>query len=338
MIKVEKNFPLKDFNTFGVDAKAKLFVACDNPNDLIDFLTEKPLQHQSMLLLGGGSNILFTKDFEGTVLHPQIKGIKCLEEDDETCLIRAGSGEDWDQFVEHCVNLDLGGIENLSAIPGQVGSAPVQNIGAYGVEAKDTIEWVEGIDLQTNQIKRLSKQACQFAYRDSIFKHQLKNQFIVTYVAFRLSKGKHQLMLDYGNVRNEAEKLGEVNIGSIRQTIKSIRDSKLPDVEEFGNAGSFFKNPVIANTLLNSIQKQYPNMPCYPVNDSSTKVPAGWLIDKAGLKGKREGQVGTHPDQALVIVNHGHATGKEIQLFSEKIQEIVNEKFGIQLEPEVLIL
>ncbi|WP_372948167.1 UDP-N-acetylmuramate dehydrogenase [Mariniphaga sp.] len=335
MIRFFENYSLKSHNTFGVEARCRYFFEFTEPEDLETFIqsdeTWKELPH---FILGGGSNVLFKRDFEGLVIHPNIPGIFKVKEDRQNIWFEVGAGEVWDDFVKYCVDYEMGGVENLSLIPGLVGAAPVQNIGAYGQEVSNVIELVKGYDLQQKLPLEFRADACEFAYRDSLFKRDLKNRFIITSVVFRLEKFP-EFNLKYGQVEEKVKELGEINLQNIRKAVIDIRSSKLPDVNELGNAGSFFKNPVVKTEVAEKIRKHYPDAPVYQVNESEVKLAAGWLIEKTGWKGMREGQVGVHEKQALVLVNYGNATGKEIYDFSEKISQTVFEKFGIQLEREV---
>jgi UDP-N-acetylmuramate dehydrogenase len=335
MIRFSENYNLKLHNTFGVEASARYFFEFTEPEDLNTFVqSNETWKELPLFLLGGGSNVLFQKDFEGLVLHPNIPGIFKVREDRQNIWFEVGAGEIWDDFVKYCVDYGVGGVENLSLIPGSVGAAPVQNIGAYGQEVSNVIELVKGYDLQQKMPVEYPADACGFGYRDSLFKQKLKNRFIITSVVFRLEKFS-AFNLKYGQVEEKVKELGEINLQNIRSAVIDIRSSKLPDVNELGNAGSFFKNPVVKTDAAEKIRAQFPDMPVYPVNEETIKLAAGWLIEKAGWKGRREGNVGMHEKQALVLVNYGNATGKEIYDFSEKILDSVKVKFGIELEREV---
>lgn len=335
MIRFSENYDLKSHNTFGVEARARYFFEFTEPEDLETFVQSNEFwKDLQMFVLGGGSNVLFQKNFEGLILHPNIPGIFKVKEDRRNIWFEVGAGEVWDDFVKYCVEFGVGGVENLSLIPGLVGAAPVQNIGAYGQEVSNVIERVKGYDLQQKMPVEFPADSCGFGYRDSLFKRELKNRFIITSVVFRLEKFP-EFNLKYGQVEEKVNELGEVNLKNIRQAIIDIRSSKLPDVTEVGNAGSFFKNPVVKTEAAEKIRAQFPDLPVYPVNEETVKLAAGWLIEKAGWKGKREGHVGMHEKQALVLVNYGSATGNEIYEFSEKIMDSVQKKFGIELEREV---
>ncbi len=335
MIRFSENYALKLHNTFGVEASARYFFEFTEPEDLETFVqSNESWKNLPLFILGGGSNVLFRKDFEGLVLHPNIPGILIVKEDRQNVWFEVGAGEVWDDFVKYCVDFGVGGLENLSLIPGSVGAAPVQNIGAYGQEAENVIELVKGFDLQQKTFMDFPAGACEFGYRDSLFKRELKNRFIITSVVFRLEKFP-EFHLKYGQVEEKVKELGEVNLQNIRKVVIDIRSSKLPDINELGNAGSFFKNPAVKIEVAEKIREQFPDVPFYPLDANEIKLAAGWLIEKSGWKGRREGQVGVHEKQALVLVNYGNATGKEIYDFSEKIMNSVINQFGIALEREV---
>jgi len=334
---VKENISLKSYNTFGIQASAKTLVEIGNIEDLKDFCQSGYYNVIPRLFLGGGSNILFTEDFNGVILHSKINDITIVGEDKKNVLIKAGSGITWDKLVEHCVLKNWGGIENLSHIPGNVGAAPVQNIGAYGVEAKDTIFEVEAFDMKMTVEKKFNNEDCKFGYRSSIFKKPDFKDCFITYVTFRLSKSP-VLKDNYGSIKDEMEKLEKRNISSLRQAIINIRQSKLPSVEEIGNAGSFFKNPVLDKDITDKILSGYPDMPHYCLSENKFKIPAAWLIEQSGLKGYRKGNVGTFHRQPLVIVSYGETKGTEIKDFSNYITKRVENKFGIKLEPEVCFI
>lgn len=337
MIQVYQNSSLKEFNTFGLETRARHYARPVDMEALKELLKQNGMNNQPLLVLGEGSNILFLNNFEGLVIQAGMKGMELLEDEGEEVLVKVGASENWDHWVEYSLEQGWYGLENLSLIPGSVGSSPVQNIGAYGVELKDHFEWLEAWDLKENQPVKLDLKACGFAYRDSIFKREAAGRYIITHVIFRL-KRKAELQLDYGNVREEFRKAKGNSAMDLRNVIISIRNSKLPDPSLYGNAGSFFKNPMVDRTIYNCIRVEYPEIPFYPYNGNQMKIPAGWLIEKAGWKGKRIGNVGTWPAQALVLVNYGGATGQEIFDFSEKILEDVDQKFGISLEREVRVI
>lgn len=335
MIRFFENYPLKNYNTFGIEANARTFFEFTEPEDLAVFLNSNhSWKNQRLIVLGQGSNILFLDDFEGLVIHPKVPGIKTVGEDRSFYRIEVGAGEVWDEFVDFCVTYNLGGVENLSLIPGNVGAAPVQNIGAYGQEVCSVVERVKGFDLETLQMAEYSVDECKFAYRDSIFKSYLKNRFIITSVVFRLGKFP-EFNLKYGFLEEKVKEKGEVSLKTIREAVIEIRNSKLPAVKNLGNAGSFFKNPAVEMAVADRLLNEFGDVPVYPAGDQKAKLAAGWLIEQAGWKGRREGNVGVHKDQALVIVNYGGATGKEVWDFSEHILQSVFEKFGVLLEREV---
>lgn len=335
--KILENYSLKEHNSFGINAGTRYYFPFNEMNEIQDFIKSRQLKDIPWMVLGGGSNILFTKNFEGLIIHPLLRGFKILSETDEKVTIQAAAGEIWDDFVKYCVDNNLYGLENLSLIPGSVGASPIQNIGAYGAEVSDVIETVKGIDLDTGKIIDYKRDECHFGYRDSIFKLELKNKFLITSVTFRLLK-KSGFKLDYGNLREESERLGEITLLNVRQAVINIRNSKLPDPAVTGNAGSFFKNPVVPHSVFDSIIGKYPETPFFKVSDKLIKIPAGWLIEKCGWKGKTQGNVGVHDKQALIIVNKGNATGMEIFEFSESILQCVFTTFGIKLEREVNII
>ena len=329
-----QNVSLKEKNSFGVEARATYYVAVSSEEHLHFLVNEKKNMNQPVLILGEGSNILFTSNFEGLIIHPAMKGIRIISEDRKNCMVSVSAGENWDDFVSFCVRNHYYGIENLSLIPGSVGAAPIQNIGAYGMEVCETIQEVKGIDLLNTKNLSFRNHECGFAYRDSIFKRELKNRFLITEVTFILNK-QPGFRLDYGNLRDDVNKLGDIHIQNVRQAVINIRNSKLPDPAKTGNAGSFFKNPVVTNDVFEKIRKDNPDVPGFPLSASSIKVPAGWLIEKCGWKGRRIGHTGVHDKQALIIVNHGNASGKEIFDLSEEILLSVQKSFGIILEREV---
>ena len=329
-----KNYSLKNYNSFRVNHKANFFLKIENNKSLIDFLSDKKFKNEKKLILGGGSNILFTKDFEGVILYSCIKGIHILEENDNHIKVKVGSGENWDDFVKFCVTKNWYGIENLSLIPGSVGAAPIQNIGAYGVEIKDYIYDVNGIDLKNNIKKTYSNKSCNFEYRDSIFKRELKNNFFVTEVTFVLMKNK-KFTLDYSELKNINSQ--GLTIQNIRDKIIEIRNSKLPDPKLLANAGSFFKNPIINIKIATKIKEKYNDFKCYQINESMVKISAAWLIEKSGWKGHKEKNIGVYNKHALVLVNYSSENGKDIKMLSNKIKESVLKKFNIILEKEVNI-
>lgn len=335
---LQENISLKKFNTFGIDVKAEYFAEVSEVNELLELLNSSEIKNQPSLFLGGGSNILFTADFKGVVIKLAIPGIEIIDEDRSTILVEAGAGVVWHDLVQFCVNKNFGGIENLSLIPGTAGAAPIQNIGAYGQEIKDIFESLSGYYLQDGAAGNFYKDNCRFGYRDSIFKRELKGKFIITKIRLRLSKDP-VLNLSYGQVKQEVEKLNlkELTVKDVSRIICSIRKSKLPDPSIDGNAGSFFKNPEISFEKFSGLQKEFPDIPGY-THAKSVKLAAGWLIEKCGWKGKRVGNSGSHSKQALVLVNYGGASGKEVLQLAGEIKSSVYKKFGIMLEEEVNII
>ncbi|MGE6221044.1 UDP-N-acetylmuramate dehydrogenase [Nubsella zeaxanthinifaciens] len=332
------NQPLKNLNTFGISVNAKFFAEILSEKDLATVFASDIVKANKLLVLGGGSNMLFIKDYEGLVLKVSIKGINVEEQGDDV-LVTAGAGEVWDVLVKYCVAKGYAGMENLTLIPGTVGASPIQNIGAYGVEVKDIFESCTAFEIATGEIRTFTKADCEFAYRESVFKGKLKGKFIVTSVTYRLSK-KPNVQTHYGAINAELEKRGisEPTIADISEVVAAIRVSKLPDPSTIGNAGSFFKNPIIDQTVFEQLVSQFPDMPHYPAADGRVKLAAGWLIEACGFKGMVEGNTGTWKNQALVLVNHGGATGQEVYRFSETIINTVQQKFGVLLEREVNII
>ena len=338
MIRTYSNFSLKRHTTFGIEASSKYYFEFTETDDLAGFLaTNKDWPNLPILILGEGSNLLFVDNFKGLVINPNIPGISIVHEDRNNVWLEVGAGVVWDDLVEFSVFHRWGGIENLSLIPGKVGAAAVQNIGAYGMEIQNRIESVTGYDLETQTEYTLEAVDCQYSYRDSVFKNQLKNRFVITSVVFKLDKFP-EFILNYGDLKNEVEKLGNVSLRNIRQTVIQIRESKLPDPKVMGNAGSFFKNPVVDNVHAEQLKTVYSTMPTYPSSAEKTKLAAGWLIEQCGWKGFRRGDAGVHEKQALVLVNYGNATGREIYDLSEEIKQSVQEKFGVELEREVNVI
>ena len=318
-----------------MDVKASLFIEYDSVEELKQILRDYPLEDDRWLHIGAGSNLLFTGDYPGIVLHSCIRGFEVVAEDAETVIVRVGAGEVWDDFVAYAVSNEWYGAENLSLIPGEVGASAVQNIGAYGVEAKDLIVEVETIEVATGKERVFRNEECGYAYRESVFKLALKRQYIVTKVSYRLRKTP-SYHLDYGNVRAELEKSGcALTLSNVREGIIKIREAKLPDPKVQGNAGSFFMNPIIPYAQFEALSARYPQMPHYEVDAQRVKIPAAWMIDQCGWKGKQMGRAGVHHKQALVLVNLGGATGKEIIRLSEEIQKSVSDKFGVSISPEV---
>ncbi len=325
-----KNFSLKNNNTFGIDCRAAEFIEYDSEEELQSLVPE--LQGKSVLHVGGGSNLLFTKDFDGIVLHSGIRGVELMEESADEVVIRVGAAEVWDELVDYAVSHGWSGIENLSLIPGETGAAAVQNIGAYGTEVKDVIAGVETISLDTGEPRRFSNEECRYAYRQSVFKNELKGKYAVTYVWLRLSKN-FLPNTGYGNIRQAMEGR-ELTAANVRQAIIDIRNAKLPDPKVTGNAGSFFVNPVVTDEQFHHLQAGYPDMPYYKV-DGGYKIPAGWLIEQTGWKGRSLGRAAVHDKQALVIVNLGGADAEEIVRLSDTVRADVKAKFGVEIKPEV---
>lgn len=333
-----ENTSLKPYNTFGIDVKASYLGRFSSVGELQEALEQ--MSNQELLVLGGGSNVLFVRErFDGCVLLNEIKGFDVVEETNDWVIVRSGAGEIWHEFVLTCIEHGFCGIENLSLIPGSVGASPMQNIGAYGVEIKDVFEKLEAYHIESGEVQTFSKEECEFGYRESVFKRKLKGQYIITSVCFRLAKNS-AVNTSYGVIAAELEKEGIVNptMKDVSNAVIAIRKSKLPDPKEIGNAGSFFKNPVVDISLLEKILTQYPTAPNYPATEGSVKLAAGWLIEQTGWKGKTLGHYGVHTLQALVLVNYQGATGQEIYDLSTSIIADVKEKFGVELEREVNII
>ncbi|MDP2541793.1 UDP-N-acetylmuramate dehydrogenase [Tenacibaculum discolor] len=333
---IQENISLKEYNTFGIDVNAKRFVSITSVYQLQQLIKEE----KDIFLISGGSNMLLTKDIETLVVHINFKGISIDQQNHNDVYITVNAGENWHEFVLWCVSLNYGGLENLSLIPGNVGTCPIQNIGAYGVEVKDTITKVEAIEIKTGKLVSFSAEECQFGYRNSIFKNKAKGKYILTSVSFKLTKNNHKLNTSYGAIESELSSKGITNptIKDISDAVITIRQSKLPNPKEIGNSGSFFKNPVISKEHFEKLQKNYPDIPSYVISDTEIKVPAGWLIEQSGFKGKRFGNYGVHEKQALVLVNYGDASGKEIYELAQKIQRTIKDTFDINLEIEVNII
>lgn len=329
------NCSLLPYNTFGMDVKTSRFVEYASVEELRGLWNAEREAVARALHIGGGSNLLFASDYEGLILHSAIKGYTVVKETEEEVEVRVGAGEVWDDFVAYTVANGWYGAENLSLIPGEVGASAVQNIGAYGVEAKDLIVSVDTFGLETGEERRFMREECRYAYRESVFKQELKGKYAVTFVTYRLKK--HPVFhLEYGNIRAELEKQGcQVDLENVRRIIIAIRQAKLPDPKVLGNAGSFFMNPVVPKMQFEALLAQYPDMPHYPVDEAHVKIPAGWMIDRCGWKGKRVGHAGVHEKQALVLVNCGGATGKEVMHLAEEIVASVRERFGVTIRPEV---
>lgn len=334
---VLENCSLKNKHTFHMDVRTRYWADYDSTEELHRILTDKQFRDIPRFAVGGGSNLLFTQDYPGLLLHSTILGIHLISEDEQSVLVRVGSGVVWDDFVEYAVNQGWSGVENLSAIPGEVGASPVQNIGAYGCEAKDTIEQVEAMDVECLQMKQFSKADCCFGYRDSIFKNELKGRFILCHVTYRLSKVLNPIV-NYGDMAGRIQKLGGISLQNIRKAIVQIRDEKLPDPIKIGNAGSFFMNPEIPARQFESLKQIWPQMPGWPLENGNVKVSAAWCIDQAGWKGKSLGRAAVHANQALVLVNPGQATAADVIALSDRIRQDVRVQFGIELHPEVLFI
>jgi len=335
-LNIKENISLKEYNTFGIDVNAKRFVSVNSVYQLQQLLKAE----KNVFLISGGSNILLTKDIDKLVVHIDFKGISIDKEDDDFVYLTVNAGENWHDFVLYCVAQNYGGLENLALIPGNVGTCPIQNIGAYGVEVKDTITKLEAVNLETTKLDSFSNEDCNFGYRNSIFKNSVKGKYVITSVAFKLTKRNHNLNTSYGAIETElaSKQITEPTLKDISDAVIAIRKSKLPDPKEIGNSGSFFKNPVISKAHFLELQKEYPNIPSYTISENEIKVPAGWLIETAGFKGKRFGNYGVHEKQALVLVNYGNASGKEIYALAQKIQKEILNQFKIDLEIEVNII
>ena len=335
---IQEDFSLKKYNTFGIDAKAQHFVEINSIEELKEILGNK--NYPNKLFLGGGSNMLLTDDVDALVVHLNLKGKEVISETDKDITIKVMAGENWHELVLWTLENGYGGLENMSLIPGNTGTAPIQNIGAYGVELKDTFTSCEAIRIEDQELVTFSKEECQFGYRESYFKNEGKNQFVIASVTFQLSKVDHQLNTHYGAIEEELEKNGitKPTIKDISNAVISIRKSKLPDPKKLGNSGSFFKNPIVSKPVFDSFSKQYPNAPFFKLSETSYKIPAGWLIEQCGFKGKRYGDAGVHKNQALVLVNYGNATGKDILDLANKIIHQVQKTFQITISPEVNLI
>ena len=332
------DFSLKNYNTFGIEAKAKQFVAVHNLAELRTVLEEN--KSQKKFILGGGSNMLLTKDIEGLVIHIDFKGRKIIQENDDVVWVECQAGENWHEFVLWTIDKNFGGLENLSFIPGNVGTTPVQNIGAYGTEIKDTLTYCDAMTIENQDMKTFTKDACYFGYRESVFKNEAKDKYIITSVVFKLTKRDHKINTSYGDISAELARNNITNptLKDVSNAVIAIRQSKLPDPKELGNSGSFFKNPILLKTDFEKLHRKFPEMKYYEVSETEVKVPAGWLIEQAGFKGKRFGDAGIHKNQALVLVNYGNATGQQILDVSKTIQETIFKTFGIHIEAEVNVI
>lgn len=332
MIDIKYNYSLRSHNTFGIDVRAKKFIEYGTTKELVQLIKEGEIE-SPFLHIGSGSNLLFIRDFEGTILHSKIDSIEITHQDSESVYLRVGSGIDWDKFVAYTVDQNWYGLENLSLIPGEVGASAVQNIGAYGVEVKDFIQKVETVDLSGDQ-RIFAKDECNYAYRYSIFKEPENKNKVVTHVHYKLSKIE-ELNLGYGSIQAALASYGEISLKNVRKAIIQIREEKLPDPRIIGNAGSFFMNPIVDRAHFEQIKERYPNMPFYELSTDQVKIPAGWMIDVCGWKGKSLGNAGVHKNQALVLVNRGEATGQEIINLAHAIQKSVFDEFKINIHPEV---
>ncbi|WP_420321842.1 UDP-N-acetylmuramate dehydrogenase [Flagellimonas sp.] len=335
---IQENISLKNHNTFGIDVKAKAFVEITGLAQLQKVLELKAFPKK--FILSGGSNMLLTKDIDALVLYINLKGISVLEENDDEVVLKVMAGENWHDLVLWSLEQGYGGLENLSLIPGNVGTAPIQNIGAYGVELKDVFVSCTAMEIKTGELVAFDKEACKFGYRDSIFKNEAKDDHIITSVSLKLTKQNHRLNTGYGAIEDELKKNGIVypTIQDISNAVIAIRQSKLPDPKEIGNSGSFFKNPIVSKKTYQKLKKENPYLPSYQMDDDQYKIPAGWLIEQCGFKGKRYGDAGVHEKQALVLVNHGSATGEELLKLAELIQTTVAQRFDIQISAEVNII
>lgn len=335
---IQENKSLKKFNTFGIDASARYFAECSTIDQMQEVLTESKFLNTRKLILGGGSNLLFTKNFDGIIIKNNLRGIELINEDENFYYVRSAGGEVWHEFVMYCIDHNFAGLENLSLIPGNAGASPMQNIGAYGVEVKDSFYELEAFHMEEKKLRKFNNAECKFGYRESVFKRELKDQFIITSVTYKLSKIPHY-NTSYGAIEKELEAMGvkEPSIQAISKAVCNIRSSKLPDPKVIGNAGSFFKNPVVSTEQFNKLKAEFPEIVSYPSGDAY-KLAAGWMIEQCGWKGKTFGDAGVHKLQALVLVNYGNAKGNEIFDLSQKIMDSVKEKFGVELEREVNII
>ncbi len=339
MIRFENNVSLLPYNTFGIDAHAKLFCRIQTTEQLAELIATPSYRQDQRLILGSGSNVLFTQDFDGLVIHNEIKGIESTNDNDRV-LVTAGSGELWHELVLYCIAKDWGGIENLSLIPGTVGAAPIQNIGAYGIEMSNVVHEVTAIDADTGALLTFNNRQCKFEYRESAFKREYKGKVFISSVTLSLSRINHHIDIHYGAIQDtlKQHRIDHVTIKSVSDAVIEIRQSKLPDYRKVGNAGSFFKNPTVTKETLTRLHAEYPAMPFYQSDNHVVKIPAAWLIEQCGWKGKRIGDAGVHPLQALVLVNYGGASGGELVQLAEQIQTSVHKKFELLLTPEVNII
>jgi len=337
-MEIKNNFSLKNYNTFGIEAKARQFVAVHTVDEIKTILERHP--EDKKFILGGGSNMLLTKDIDALVIHIDLKGKKIIQENDDFAWVESQAGENWHEFVLWTIDQNFGGLENMSLIPGNVGTTPIQNIGAYGTEMKDTFVSCEALTIGNLEIKTFKNNECNFGYRESIFKHEAKDQYIITSVVFKLTKRHHKINTSYGDIASELTKNNIIRptLKDVSNAVIAIRQSKLPDPKDLGNSGSFFKNPILLKTDFEKIHQEFPEMKYYEVSETEVKVPAGWLIEQAGFKGKRFGDAGIHKNQALVLVNYGNATGQEILNVATNVQQTIFQTFGIHIEAEVNVI
>jgi UDP-N-acetylmuramate dehydrogenase len=339
MMQIQQNIPLRQYNTLGIDAIARHFAAFSSVDELSELIENNPITGTPPLIIGGGSNILFKNDVKGLVLKNNIPGLNIIKEDANHVYVKAGAGENWHSFVQYCLQRNWAGVENLSLIPGCVGASPMQNIGAYGVEIKEVFEELEAWHIHDRKMHVFTANDCQFGYRESVFKRKYRNQFVILNVTFRLNKTP-RFNTSYGAIDQELERMGvqQLSIQAISQAVINIRQSKLPDPAKIGNAGSFFKNPSVSRPVYEKLQQKFPGIVGYANPDGTVKLAAGWLIEQSGLKGIRHGDAGVHEKQALVLVNYGHATGKQMYDLSEEVMKTVKAKFGVELEREVNVV
>ena len=337
-MEIKQHFSLKNYNTFGIEVNAKQFVSVHSRETLAEILNQ--FSEEKKFILGGGSNMLLTQDVDALVIHLDLKGKKIIQEDADFVWAECQAGENWHEFVLWTIENNFGGLENMSLIPGNVGTTPIQNIGAYGTEIKDTFVSCEAMSILTQEMKTFDNKSCHFGYRESIFKNEVKDQYVITSVVFKLTKRNHNINISYGDISAELAKNDIISpsLREVSNAVIAIRKSKLPDPKELGNSGSFFKNPIISKKAFETIHAKFPEMKFYEVSETEVKVPAGWLIEQAGFKGKRFGDAGIHENQALVLVNYGGATGQEILNVSQNIQDTILATFGIQIETEVNVI
>lgn len=335
---IQKNVSLKPYNTFGIDVNARRFVSVTSVDELKNVIAQN--RHERLFVMGGGSNMLLTQDVDALVIQINLRGKEVLKQTDDSVWVEVQAGESWHEFVLYAISNDWGGIENMSLIPGNVGTSPIQNIGAYGREIKDTFVSCKALHLETLEIHEFTNEACKFGYRESIFKQSVKGEYIIVSVVFKLTRRNHVINTAYGDIQAElaAQGVTRPTIADVSRAVIAIRQSKLPDPKVLGNSGSFFKNPVIPATQFDALKLRFPDIKSFPVSETEVKVPAGWLIEKAGLKGKRWGNAGVHEKQALVIVNYGGASGAEILEVSKKVQREVFDQFGVAIEAEVNVI